>query len=218
MGKICDASGSLIALDDHQAHRRRLFDTNVRQSASGPPATTYARLPGMSGTTWRGKRKATAELPVETDWLWSCPPDMPLSEIGRRLGFTNEPRTELSARLWAGERRMRDDLYWALAPHMPLDRLAPHVGWDALDDDLSDARAHGRLIALRDFPAEPPHAAQMLIDIIGLRRRERGFHLFESRPGARFALVLAGWSGATIRVRSRRVTRYTVRVIAGEPA
>ncbi len=34
---------------------------------------------------------------------------MPLGEIARRLGFTSEPRTELSARPWTDERRMRDD-------------------------------------------------------------------------------------------------------------
>jgi hypothetical protein len=169
----------------------------------------------MSTKTRRDKRKATAELPVETDWLWSCPPVMPLSEIGQRLGFTGEPRTELSARTWADERRMRDDLYRALAPNIPLYGLAPHVVWDALDDDLRDACINGCLIVIRDLPAEVPHAVQMLIDIVGFRRRERGFHAFESRPGARFALVLEGWAEATIRVRSQRITRYTVRVLSG---
>ena len=169
----------------------------------------------MSTKTRREKRKTTADLPVETDWLWSCPRGMPLDEIGTRLGFTSEPRTDLSARKWADERQMRDDLYRALWPDISLDQLAPHVVWDALDDHLRDACAAGRLIVLRDLSAEVPHAVQMLIDIVGFRRRERGFHSFESRPSARFALVLEGRAEATIRVRSQRTTRYTVRTLGG---
>ncbi len=65
----------------------------------------------------------------------------------------------------------RDDLYWSLWPNSALDRLAPHVVWDAFDDDLRTACAHGRLIVLSDLPAEVPSTAQMLIDIIGVRRR-----------------------------------------------
>jgi hypothetical protein len=169
----------------------------------------------MSIKTRREKRKAMAELPVEADWLWSCPLGMSLGEIGHRLGFTSEPRTELSARTWADERQMVEDLYGALMPDLSLGRPVGHVVWDAVDDDLRGACAAGRLIVLRDLPAEVPHAVQMLIDIIGVRRRERGFHSFESRPGARFALVLEGWAEATIRVRSRRTTRYTVRAVGG---
>jgi hypothetical protein len=169
----------------------------------------------MSTKTRREKRKATAAQPVETDWLWSCPPGMPLDEIARRLDFESEPRTELSARAWTDERRMRDDLYRALWPNSSLDRLAPHVVWDALDDDLRVACAHGRLIVLRDLPAEVPHAVQMLIDIIGVRRRERDFHSFESRPSARFALVLEGWNATTIRVRASAVTLYFVQALGG---
>jgi hypothetical protein len=172
----------------------------------------------MSSKTRREKRKATAHLAIETDWLWSCPPGMPLGEIGKRLGCTNEPRTELSARLWADERIMHSDLYRALWSYQPLDWLVPHVVWDAVDDDLRGACAHGRLIVIRDLPVEVPHAVQMLIDIIGVRRSERGFHSFESRPGARFALVLEGWPEATIRVRSRRVSQYDVRPVDGVPS
>jgi hypothetical protein len=169
----------------------------------------------MSTKTRREKRKAAAAQAVETDWLWSCPPGMPLDEIARRLGFESEPRTELSTRTWADERRMRDDLYRALWPNSSLDRLAPHVVWDALDDDLSAACANGRLIVLRDLAADIPHAVQMLIDIIGVRRRERGFHAFESRPGARFSLVLEAWTATTIRVRSSSVTLYIVQAVGG---
>lgn len=169
----------------------------------------------MSTKTRREKRKATAAQPVETDWLWSCPTGMPLDEIARRLGFESEPRTELSARAWAEELRMRDDLYRALWPNNSLDRLASHVVWDALDDDLRTACAHGRLIVLRDLPTEVPHAVQMLTDIIGVRRRERDFHAFESRPGARFALVLEGWNGTTMRVRASRVTNYFMQALGG---
>lgn len=169
----------------------------------------------MSAKTRREKRNALAQLAIETDWLWSCVPGMPLREIGQMLGFTGEPRTELYAHAWANERQMRDDLYRALRPYISLNQLSPQVGWDALDDDLRDACAEGRLIVLRDLPADMPHAVQMLIDIIGVRRRERGFHSFESRPGARFALVLEGWHDVTIRVRSRQTSHYAVRPVDG---
>jgi hypothetical protein len=172
----------------------------------------------MSSKTRREKRKATAQLAIETDWLWSCPAGMLLGEIGKLLGFTREPRTELSVRSWADERQMRDDLYRALSPHISLNGLAPHVVWDALDDDLRAACADGRLLVLRDLPVEPPHAVQMLIDIVGVRRGERDFHSFASRPGARFALVCEGWLEATIRVRARRVAHYGVRPVASVPA
>lgn len=66
---------------------------------------------------------------------------------------------------------------------------------------------------LRHLPAELPYAVQMLIDIIGFRRRERGFHAFESRPGARFALVLEGWVEPTIRVRFRQAIRYALQLL-----
>jgi hypothetical protein len=170
----------------------------------------------MSTKTRREKRKVTAQQAIETDWLWACPHGMPLGEIGELLGFTGEPRTELSAHAWVTDRQMRDDLYRALRPHISLDWLSPHVGWDALDDDLRDARADGRLMVLRELPGEVPHAVQMLIDIIGVRRREPGFHWFESRSGAHFALVLEGWPEAMIRVRSRQASHYAVRPAEGE--
>jgi hypothetical protein len=169
----------------------------------------------MSTKTRREKRNAAAALPVQTDWLWSCPPDMPLGEIARRLGFTREPRTELSVQAWTDERRLRDDLYQAFVPDIPLSQLVPYVVWDAFDEHLLDACADGRLIVLRDLPPEVPRAVQMLLDIVGFRRRERDFHFFESQPGARFALVLAGWPEATIRIRSRYTTRYTVQALGG---
>src|SRR6266851_6486265 len=115
----------------------------------------------MSRKTRREKRKAAAALPVQTDWLWSCPPDMPLGEIARRLGLTSEPRTQLSVSMWTDERRVRDDLYQAFAPDVPLDQLAPHMGWDAFNEYLRDACADGRLIVLRDLPPEVPFAVQM---------------------------------------------------------
>jgi hypothetical protein len=139
---------------------------------------------------------------------------MPLGEIARRLGFANEPRTELSARAWTDERRLKDDLYRAFVPDIPLDQLVPYMVWDAFDEHLRDACADGRLIVLRDLPTEVPYAVQMLIDIVGFRRRERGFHSFASQPGARFALVLEGWTEATITT-SRYTTRYTVQALGG---
>lgn len=171
-----------------------------------------------------------AELPIQTDWLWSCPPGMLLDEIARQLGFTNEPRTELSVRAWTDERHLKDELYRAFAPSIPLDQLVPHMVWDAFDDHLCDACDNGHLIVLRDLstempaemPAEMPDAVQMLISIVGSRRRERRFHLFESRPGAQFALVLDGWPETTIeatfQVRTRRYTeteRYTLQALNG---
>ena len=88
----------------------------------------------MSTKTRREKRKATAEMPVETDWLWSCPLGMPLGEIARRLGFTNEPRTQLSARLWDDERRLKDDLYRAFVPELLLSQLVPYVkAWSRME-------------------------------------------------------------------------------------
>jgi hypothetical protein len=146
----------------------------------------------MSTKTRREKRKAAAVQPVETDWLWSCPPGMPLGEIARWLGFESEPHTELSAHSWADERRMRDDLYRALVPNIALDRLAPHVVWGALAEYVLTACLDGRLIVLRDLPDEVPHAVQMLIDIVG--GRDPGVHSVESRPGVRFALVLDSWT------------------------
>lgn len=173
----------------------------------------------MSKKTRQEKRKAAAGLPIQTDWLWSCPPGMPLGEIAGRLGFTSEPRTELSVRAWTDERRLRDELYRAFAPSIPLDQLVPHIVWDAFDEHLGDACVNGRLIVLHDLPtempAEIPDAVQMLIHIVGFRRRERGFHFFESRPGARFALVLDGWREATIRVRTLYTERYTVQALNG---
>jgi hypothetical protein len=169
----------------------------------------------MSTKTRREKRKATAEMPVETDWLWSCPPGTSLDKIAHGLGFTHEPRTDLSVRAWIDERHLKDALYRAFVPDIPRDHLVPYMVWDAFDEHLRNACANGRLIVLRDLPAEVPHAVRMLIDIVGFWRRERGFHAFESRPGARFALVLEGWTEATIRVRSWRTMRYTVRALGG---
>ena len=163
----------------------------------------------MSSKTRQEKRKAAAALPVQTDWLWSCLPGTPIGEIARRLGFTNEPRTELSVRAWTDERRLKEDLYRAFVPNSPLDQLVPHMAWDALDEYLVNACANGRLIVLHDLPTEAPYPVQMLVDIIGFRRRERGWHFFESEPGARFALVLEGWTETTIRVRSQYTTRYS---------
>ena len=176
-------------------------------------ANIYARLTGMSNKTWQEKRKTGAELPIQTDWLWSCPPGMTLDAIARQLGFTNEPRTELSVRAWTDERHLRDDLYRAFAPSISLDQLVPRMVWDAFDDDLRDACDNGYLIVLRDLPtaldAEMPDGAQKLLQIVGSRRRDRGFHFFESRPSAHFALVLDGWPEATIQVRARWNPRYT---------
>jgi hypothetical protein len=55
----------------------------------------------------------------------------------------------------------------------------------------------------------------MLIDIIGVLRRKRDFHAFESRPGARFTLVLEGWSTTSMRVRASAVTTYIVQALGG---
>jgi hypothetical protein len=164
----------------------------------------------MSRKTRREKRNAAAALPVQTDWLWSCPPGIPLGEIARRLGFTHEPRTEFSVRAWTDERRVRDDLYRAFVPDIPLSQLAPRVVWDALAED---ACLDGGLIVLRDLPTEVPDAVQMLIDMFGGggRRVQPG----ESLPGPRFALVLEGWTEATMRVRTRYTTRYTVQALGG---
>ena len=167
----------------------------------------------MSSKTRRKKRKAATALPVQTDWLWSCPPGMPLDEIARRLGFTNEPLTELSVRAWTDERRLKDNLYRAFAPDIPLKQLVPYMVWDAFDEHLINACADGRLIVLRDLPTEAPFAVQMLLDIVGSRRRERSWRFFESEPGARFAFVLEGWMEATIRVRSRYTTRDIVQAL-----
>jgi len=173
----------------------------------------------MSSKTRREKRKAAEALLVQTDWLWSCLPRMPLAEIALRLGFTNEPRTELSVRTWTDERRLKEDLCRAFMPNSPLDQRVTYMAWDALDEYLIDACANGRLIVLRDLPTEAPYPVQMLVDIIGVRRRERGWHFFESRPGARFALVLDGWTETAIRVRSQYTTHYTVQALGdvGDP-
>jgi hypothetical protein len=165
----------------------------------------------MSTKTRQEQRRKRVEIPIETDWLWSCSRGMPLSDIGRSLRFTDEPHTELSARSWADERTFRDDLYCALFPTSTrIYTPGARVIWDALDDDLRDACTNGRLIVIRDLPTAVPHAVQMLILIIGVRRRERGFHTFESRTGARFALILEDWAQPTIRVRSRRASIYVV--------
>lgn len=169
----------------------------------------------MSGKTRRERREAEAQLPTDTDWLWSCPVGMPLRDIARKLRFAGEPQTELSARAWADDLKFRDDLYRALlVPSWPWPAPA-HVVWDALDDDLVDACDDGRLIVLRDLNPDLPKVVQMLIDIIGTRRRERGFHMFESRDGARFALVLEGWDAPTVSVRSGHKTTYTVERVKG---
>jgi hypothetical protein len=167
----------------------------------------------MSSNTRQKKRQAARALPVQTDWLWSCQLGMPLGEIARRLDFTSEPRTELSVSAWTGERRLKDDLYRAFAPDIPLKQLVPYMVWDAFDEHLINACAAGRLIVLRDLPTEAPNAVQMLLDIVGFRRRERGWRFFESQPGARFALLLDGWTEETIRVRSRYTTRYIVKTL-----
>jgi len=167
-------------------------------------------LEDMSVRTRREKRKKRAELPLEADWLWSCPQGMPLTQIVRTLNFTDEPRTELSARSWADERLFRNDLYRALLPNRGSEALGPHVVWDALDENLLDACAGGRLLVIRDVPAELPAAVQMLVALIGLRRGERGFHWYESRLGARFALVLEGWAAPLVPVRLREAHLYTV--------
>lgn len=138
---------------------------------------------------------------------------MPLDKIGARLGFTTEARTELSAHSRTDERQMVKDLYRALMPDLFLGLPVGHVVWDAVDDDLRGACARGRLTVLRDLPAEVPLAVHMLLDIVGVRRREPGFHFFESRPGARFALVLEGWTATAIRVRSSSVTLYIVQAL-----
>ncbi|HKT38547.1 MAG TPA: hypothetical protein VJR48_09250 [Ktedonobacterales bacterium] len=80
----------------------------------------------MSRKTWQEKHLAEA-LPIQTDWLRSCPPGMPLNDIARQLGFTNEPRMELSVRAWTDERHLKDDLYQAFAPSATLDQLVPHM-------------------------------------------------------------------------------------------
>ncbi len=169
----------------------------------------------MSSKTRHEKRKAAAPLPVQTDWLWSCLPGTPIGEIARRLGFTNEPRTELSVRAWTDERRLKEDLDRAFVPNSPLDQRITYMAWDALDEYLIDACANGRLILLRDLPTEVPYPVQMLVDIVGVRRRERGWHFFESRPGARFALVLDGWTETAICVRLQYTTRYSVQALGG---
>ena len=86
--------------------------------------------------------------------------------------------------------------------------LETKVNWDAFDDDLRSACQRGRLLLLRDILPEIPHPVQVLVDIIGSRRKEL-FHVFESRPGARFALVLDGWPNLMIGVRSNG-EQYTV--------
>jgi hypothetical protein len=165
----------------------------------------------MSTTTRREKRKAKAHAPVDTDWLWSCPLGMRLHEIATQLGFTHEPQAELSTQRWVDEVQMHNELYQALLPQLPPMRAGARVVWDAVDDDLLESWTHGCLLVLRDLASEPPHAVQMLIGIIGSRRRELGPHAYATHPGVHFAVVLEGWANDTIRVRSQRSAQYRVR-------
>src|SRR5215475_272647 len=96
-------------------------------------------------------------LLVPTDWLWSCPLGMPVGEIAHQLGFSAEPRTELSVRDWSDEPRLKVALYQAFALGTALDRRVPYMVWDAFDDYLTDTCADGRLIVLRDVPTEAPY-------------------------------------------------------------
>lgn len=171
----------------------------------------------MSGNTRRERRKAEAQIPVDTDWLWACPSGMPLREIARKLNFTTEPQTELSARAWADALKFRDDIYRAFNVESCPCAKSVRVAWDGLDDHLCDACSDGRLIVIRDLPSELPEVIQMLISIIGWRHRQRSFHFFHSRDGARFALVLEGWNNPTIHVRHHKAI-YTVSRVAGNRA
>lgn len=158
----------------------------------------------MSSRTRREKRKQDAEIPIETDWLWSCSPGTSLRQIARSLQCTYEPQSELEAQSWADDHLFSHDLYQVLFPRSLLKDSDTSVNWDAFDDHLRDACRAGRLLVIRHLPDEMPPAMQMLLDIIASRRQERGFHNFESRPGARFALVLDGWTEPTIRIRTHR--------------
>jgi hypothetical protein len=139
-----------------------------------------------------------------------------MSELGHRLGFTREPRTELSVRAWDDERRVKDDFYRA-APAIPTHLLVPYMVRDAFDEHLTTACSPWRLIVVRDLPTELPHPVQMLIHIVDFRSRERGFHSFASFPGPRFALVLEGWAEPTARVRLRETKHFTVRQLPVAP-
>lgn len=163
----------------------------------------------MSTKTRRAKRKTTAEQPIETDWLWSCPMGLSQGEIARRLGITGEPSGEFSIRAWDDDLRARDDLYRAIVPGFRPEYYSPHLNWDAADEHLTAACERGRLIVLRDLRTPLPSAVQMLIHVIGFRQCERGF-LAESHPASRFALVLAGWTEPNIRVRFRHTEQYAV--------
>ena len=48
------------------------------------------------------------------------------------MGFTNEPLTELSVRAWTDERRLKDNLYRAFAPDIPLKQLVPYMVWERI--------------------------------------------------------------------------------------
>lgn len=171
----------------------------------------------MSAKTRRERRKAEAQIPVDTDWLWACPSGMPLREIACKLNFTVEPQTELSSREWADDLIFRDDIYRALNVESCPCAKSVRVAWDGLDDHLCNACSDGHLIVIRDLPPELPKVIQMLISIIGWRHREHGFHFFHSRDGARFALVLERWDSPTIHVRHHKAI-YTVSRVAGNRA
>jgi hypothetical protein len=81
----------------------------------------------MSTTTRREKRKAKAQAPVDTDWLWSCPQRMRLDDVATRLGFSHEPQAELSTLRWVDEGQMHNDLYQALLPQLPPMRAGARV-------------------------------------------------------------------------------------------
>lgn len=200
-----------------QCSGRILLRSGPGQS-SPKPARQYEddTLEDMSTKTRREQRKQRADIPIETDWLWSCSPGTPLSQIAHILQFTHEPQNELDAQFWADERLFSHDLYQALFPHSLLKDSHAPLHWDAFDDHLREACRGGRLLVIRHLPAEISPAMEMLLDIIASRRGEHGFHHFESRPGARFAVLLDGWTEPTIRVRTHRGSKiYQVTPLGG---
>jgi hypothetical protein len=138
-----------------------------------------------------------------------------MDAIAVALDFTSEPSTEFSTRTWDDDLAMRNEVCQALYPLASWRQF--EINWDAFDEHLCHGCIDGRLIVLRDLPAEPPRAAQIFLDLIGYRNRERGFPFFKSRPGARFALVLAGWKQTTIRVRTSETAVYRVHTLPVSP-
>jgi len=118
------------------------------------------------------------------NWLWSSTETISTEKIVKKLQFTGEPVTELSAHLWQDKKSLMDELSVGFSFPKYFGR-----NWDAVDEYILMVCSEGRLIIIRDIGEESVADVGRLVDCVGgMWRQETKNH-----PKGKVCVVLEGW-------------------------